>query len=300
MRVKWTVTDQHPELLRTFLREQGISRKLLAKLKCDGDIWLNNKEAIVTQPIAVGDSVEIRIPAESRNETIIPSSQPLDILYEDDAFLIINKPHSYASVPAPNHRLDTMVNRVAYYIQEQQYTHQAIHVVTRLDRDTSGVMMFAKNGYIHALMDQQLRQHQLHKSYIAVLHGQLTTEHDVLTFPIGRSQQSIIERVVDYGDSGKFAKTEYWLKQANPELSVVNVKLWTGRTHQIRVHFSHIGFPLLGDDLYGGTKDLINRQALHCQHICFIHPLTGQELDITAPLPDDILSVLTDKKTIAD
>ena len=167
-----------------------------------------------------------------------------------------------------------------------------MHVVTRLDRETSGVMLFAKNGFIHALMDQQLRKRTLDKLYVAVVEGQVTPDYGILTFPIGRSQESIIERIVDDSEAGKPAKTEYWVREVRKHLSVVDVKLWTGRTHQIRVHFAHIGHPLVGDDLYGGHLRLLQRHALHCRKLTLAHPLTGQSLHIVADLPNDLQSLI--------
>lgn len=292
MRVKWTVGSHHPKLLREFLRKQGVSRKLLAKLKFEGEIWLNDDPVRVTVPINEGDQVIIEIPPELRNEQVVLSDKPLDILYEDEALLVVNKPCGVASVPSPEHREDTMVNRVAAYISNKAYPHQAVHVVTRLDRETSGVMLFAKNGFIHALMDQQLRKRTLDKLYVAVVEGQVTPDYGILTFPIGRSQESIIERIVDDSDAGKPAKTEYWVREVRKHLSVVDVKLWTGRTHQIRVHFAHIGHPLVGDDLYGGHLKLLQRHALHCRQLTLAHPLTGQSLHIVADLPNDLQSLI--------
>ena len=164
--------------------------------------------------------------------------------------------------------------------------------MTRLDRDTSGLMLFAKHGYAHARLDKQLQAKTIQKRYYALVHGQgeLAPSGDIIA-PIGRPEDSIITRIVT--QSGKYAHTSYELVQSWGDIHLVDIQLHTGRTHQIRVHFSHIGFPLLGDDLYGGSLDFgIERQALHCQNLSFVNPFMEERLNLTSPLPADFQAVI--------
>ncbi|MFY9902123.1 MAG: RluA family pseudouridine synthase [Trichococcus sp.] len=286
----WIYEKEETTLMKTFLRSKGISKSLLATIKFDGgSIWLNGKERTVLATLEKDDKVMIRIPDEGEHETTVGVDMPLDILFEDDHFLVVNKPFGAASIPSKVHPRLSMANRVKGYYQRQGYVDQVIHIVTRLDRDTTGVMLFARHGYAHALMDTLLRNKEVDKTYRAVLSEPVLTEtHGFIDAPIGRTEDSIITRMVR--EDGKQALTEYWLDKSYPDGQTVKIKLHTGRTHQIRVHFTSIGAPLLGDDLYGGKADPdMLRQALHCESLAFVHPISGEPLKIEAPLPDDFI-----------
>ena len=181
-----------------------------------------------------------------------------------------------------------MANRVKGYYKRRGYADQITHVVTRLDRDTTGVMMFAKHRVVHAWMDQALRDKTIQKKYLAIVHDTAALEeHGMIDAPIGRHEGSIINRCVS--EDGKPSLTEYWKKETLVGADLVEILLHTGRTHQIRVHFSWLGAPLVGDDLYGGVKDeILDRQALHCHSLTFIHPMTKKEITVVAPLPEDM------------
>lgn len=286
----WIYESDETIQIKSFLRSKGVSKSLLAIVKFNGGkIWLNGKERTVLATLAQGDKVTILIPDEGEHETTVGVDMPLDILFEDDHFLIVNKPTGAASIPSKVHPRLSMANRVKGYYQRQGYANQVIHIVTRLDRDTTGVMLFAKHGYAHALMDTLLRNKEVDKTYRAILSQPLLTDaHGFIDGPIGRTEDSIIRRMVR--EDGKQALTEYWLDKTYKEGQTVKIKLHTGRTHQIRVHFTSIGAPLLGDDLYGGRADLdILRQALHCESLAFNHPITNELLKIGAPLPEDFV-----------
>lgn len=289
MRFSWTV-DEETTTLKRFLNNQGVSRRLLAKIKFQGGTLLVNKQVRNTRfEVSVGDEVTIIIPDEGEHETMLPFESSLDIVYEDEHLLIVNKPTEVASIPSQYHKNGTMANYVKYYYNQQGYANRVIHVVTRLDRDTTGLMMFAKHGFAHAMMDKQLQSGELKKYYHALVGGDLSRleNHEVIDLPIGRDESSIIKRCVI--DGGQRAITEYTLIEKTDDIAQVAVQLHTGRTHQIRVHFSEIGCPLIGDELYGGdlTKGL-NRQALHCQKLVFLHPFTREELTFELPLPSDM------------
>lgn len=292
MRFTWTVDA--PSTLKRFLNNQGVSRRLLAKIKFQGGTLLVNKHVRNTRfEVVPGDIASIIIPDEGEHETMLPYESTLDIVYEDEHLLVVNKPTEVASIPSQYHKNGTMANYVKYYYNQQEYVNRIIHVVTRLDRDTTGLMMFAKHGFAHAMMDKQLQSGELKKYYHALIGGDLTRlkEHEVIDLPIGREETSIIKRRVL--ETGKQAVTEYRLVDKTDEVAQVAIQLHTGRTHQIRVHFSEIGCPLIGDELYGGRLDKgLGRQALHCQKLVFLHPFTREEITLEANLPEDMIKVL--------
>lgn len=276
--------------LKYFLKEQGISKGLLAKIKFQGgQIAVNGRIENVLYQLKAQDVVQITIPDEGEHETVLLDETPIDIVYEDAHILVVNKPANVASIPAQYHPNGTMANRVKAYYKRQNYANQVIHVVTRLDRDTSGLMVFAKHGFAHAKLDVQLRNKQFVKRYQALVTGEIAQlqNHALIDLPIARDYDSLLKRKID--DSGKQAKTEYWLEKQNQELALVDIQLHTGRTHQIRVHFAAIGCPLRGDELYGGLVDeTMNRQALHCYELQFTHPFTQEALYFTQALPQDM------------
>lgn len=276
--------------LKYFLKEQGISKGLLAKIKFQGgQIAVNGRIENVLYQLKAQDVVQITIPDEGEHETVLLDETPIDIVYEDAHLLVVNKPANVASIPAQYHPNGTMANRVKAYYKRQNYANQVIHVVTRLDRDTSGLMVFAKHGFAHAKLDVQLRNKQFVKRYQALVTGEIAQlqNHALIDLPIARDYDSLLKRKID--DSGKQAKTEYWLEKQNQELALVDIQLHTGRTHQIRVHFAAIGCPLRGDELYGGLVDeTMSRQALHCYELQFTHPFTQEALHFTQALPQDM------------
>ena len=185
--------------------------------------------------------------------------------------MVLNKPFGIASIPSAIHS-NSLANFVKGYYVKQGYENQQVHIVTRLDKDTSGVMLFAKHGYAHARLDKQLQAKTIQKRYYALVKGsgKLDPVGEIIA-PIARDEESIITRKVAKG--GKYAHTSYQVVQSFGDIHLVDIQLHTGRTHQIRVHFSHIGFPLFGDDLYGGSlEDGIKRQALHCHRLSYYHP----------------------------
>jgi 23S rRNA pseudouridine1911/1915/1917 synthase len=183
-----------------------------------------------------------------------------------------------------------MANFIKAYYQKQNYPNQVIHVVTRLDRDTSGLMLFAKHGFAHALLDYQLRSGKVVKKYQAwVASSERLEDSGEIIAPIGRDERSIIARMVR--SDGKPAHTSYQTLRSYPRCRLVDIRLHTGRTHQIRVHFSFLGAPLLGDTLYGGTDTLINRQALHCYFLEFWHPFLSKTITLEINLPRDMQTI---------
>lgn len=295
MTAQWIVEQGDPKRLKDFLKEKGISRRIIGRTKFHGGTFLvNGHEVRVREPLEPGDNVQLNLPVEEPNPNLAATDEPLDILFEDDHYLIINKPVGLISVPSPAHRGDTVASRVKHYYLANDYRHKVVHIVTRLDRYTSGVMLVAKNTLAHSMMGQLLDERKLVKVYEAIVEGHLGEMKGMIDAPIARSPHSIIERMV--GPDGKPSLTEYEkLGQLEGELSHVRLLLHTGRTHQIRVHMSHLGHPLVGDDLYGGSLDVMNRQALHCSEYRFDHPFTGERITVSAPLPQDMQEIVDRK-----
>lgn len=291
MKFTWDYTETSPLLLKKFIHSKGISRGLLAKIKFQGGfIEVNNQEENVRYQLKQHDVVTVTIPDEKEHETLLVDDTPIDIVFEDDHLLVVNKPSDVASIPAQYHPKGTMANRVKGYLKSKNYPNQVVHVVTRLDRDTTGLMLFAKHGYAHAMMDKQLQSRTLHKKYQALVMrtpNAKTLSSGLIDLPIKRDPTSIIKRMT--GEDGLVSLTEYEVEKTFTSFSLVNIQLHTGRTHQIRVHFSAIGYPLLGDDLYGGSLELgIQRQALHCGELSFTHPYTNEKICLTQKLPEDM------------
>ncbi|MFV0557703.1 MAG: RluA family pseudouridine synthase [Enterococcus sp.] len=278
-----------PQQVKAFLKEQGVSKGLLAKIKFQGGkIMVNQQVENVLYVLTAGDLVTITIPDEQEYETMLRDETPLAIVYEDEHLLVVNKPAGVASIPAQYHPNQTMANRVKAYYMRNDYPNKVVHIVTRLDRDTSGLMLFAKHGFAHAKLDVQLREKQFVKKYQALVGGEIEQlqVHGQIKLPIARDLTSILKRQV--AENGQNAYTEYWLKARKSDFAIVDIQLHTGRTHQIRVHFAGIGCPLLGDEMYEGQLTRIKRQALHCYLLQFNHPFTGEKLIFQQPLPADM------------
>ena len=262
MRISWQYTGNEPIKLKTFIRNQGISRHLMAKVRSDGGkVLINGVENRRIDKINPQTVLTIKFPPEeNRKNDLIPSYVPLKILYEDRDFLIIDKPDHVNSIPSVPQRKDSLVNRVDGYYHLRGYDDLIPHIVTRLDRDTSGVALFAKHRYAHALLSQQMKQHAIKKTYLALLSGNLREDHLVIDRQIGRVPGSLIERQV-VSSGGQEAQTELWVKKRLPDCTVCDVRLHTGRTHQIRVHCKSIGYPLVADTLYGGQISVATAAA---------------------------------------
>lgn len=290
--MKWTINELHGGMLiRDYLQElNGFSRRLLKDVKFDGgEITVNNIPQTVRYQLMVGDLLEVQFPPEKIGPSMHPENIDLPIVYEDDSIIVIDKPTGMATIPSFNHPMGTVANGVlGYYVKRKiPYT---IHVVTRLDRDTSGLVLIAKHRYSHSLLAASQAAGKVERKYLAMIEGQLDVTEGTIDAPIDRKEGSIIERAVK--ETGKSAVTHYKEIKSSQGHSLLEIELETGRTHQIRVHFSYIGHPLAGDDLYGGSKNEIERQALHCCELCFVHPFTGKVIRLKSPLPTDIQQII--------
>lgn len=287
-RVKWTITNEYDGMLvRDYLQQvQGVSRRILKEVKfAGGEIRVNGKAQSVRFSLGTGDQLELKLPPETIGTCMYPETMPLSVVYEDDGVLVIDKPAGIATIPSMNQPSGTIANGVLAYYKQQRIPF-TVHVVTRLDRDTSGLLLIAKHRYSHSLLSRLQREGKVKRHYQAIVEGTLPMNQGTINKPIGRKQGSIIERTVT--ETGKQAITHYHVIQETAAHSLVDVNLETGRTHQIRVHFSHIGHPLVGDDLYGGTSNVIDRQALHCYQIEFEHPFTREVMRFNSAIPEDM------------
>jgi 23S rRNA pseudouridine1911/1915/1917 synthase len=293
--MKWTIDNKNEgKLLRDFLRnEQGFSRRILKSLVYDGgSILVNEKEVSLRHVIKSGDMITIKFPEELKGINLQPEYIPIDIIYEDEFLMVINKQAGISTLPSLNHPNNTIANGVLYYYEKNNIPY-TVHVVTRLDRDTSGLLLIAKHRYSHSILSASQKKGRLNRNYYAIIQGMLQEKQGTIDANIGRKDGSIIERTVRH--DGQRAITHYHVLKETTLYSLLSVRLETGRTHQIRVHFSHIDHPLAGDDLYGGKKDVINRQALHCYSLGFEHPQTKEWMTFTTELPEDMKKFFPDE-----
>lgn len=270
------------EVLRKSL---SMSSRLITKIKYN-HLYLNGSHCSVNSTVQPGDIVCVDFNYNEDNSNIVSNPQiKLDILYEDELYIIINKPSNMSVHPSMEHYTDSLSNGVKTYF-DSIHLHKKIRPVNRLDKDTSGIVVFAKNEYA------QENFKPICKEYIAIING-IFSGNGIIDLPIGRKNGSIIERCIDY-ENGDSAITEYEVIKNISEynLSIVKCTLMTGRTHQIRVHLANKLSPILGDTLYGSTSNLINRQALHSYHLRLIHPINKKVIDIYAPIPEDISNII--------
>ncbi|NEU29646.1 RluA family pseudouridine synthase [bacterium LRH843] len=290
--LRWTVgSNCNKQLLRFFLREQCyISRRALADIKFNGGlILLNGNEVTVRAVVQEGDTVTISLPAEMVSESLSPENIPLHIIYEDEHLLVIHKEAGMPTIPSREHPTHTLANAVLGYYENKKIP-ATFHAVNRLDKDTSGLLLVAKHRLAHDRLSKLQQAGKVRRFYHAIVEGYLEKNVGTIQAPIGRDESSIIARKVS--EDGQYAITHYSVKLTTGEITLVEIELETGRTHQIRVHFSHLGHPLLGDDLYGGKRDRICRQALHCSRIEFEHPFEKRKQEFKLELPHDMKSLI--------
>ena len=277
---------------KSFLKGKGVSGSLFRRIKNSGNFLVNGLPVhAVGTVLHAGDKVSYEYPETLQD--IEPEAIPLDICYEDADLLIVNKPAGMLVHPTPKTMHGTLANALLWHYRKKGDA-TAFHSVHRLDRMTSGLLLVAKRPEIQHLLSTKEGK-LFHREYLAIAEGILSPKDGTISLPIARNPESIITRIVS--PDGKPAITHYRTEQTfsmeNGEIcSLLRLTLVTGRTHQIRVHLSHLGHPLLGDDLYGGSLEHISRQALHAERIFLKHPITGQAIDIHAKLPEDIQEVL--------
>lgn len=296
MFLEYIVKDNKYQNINQILKQEfHVSARLLHKLIVSKHVLLNGAVVDTRVSVAPGDVIHINLDFEEESENIVSTYMELNIVFEDDSLLVLNKPAGIAVHPSILHYEDSLSNGVKFYFESIGLKHK-IRPVNRLDFNTSGLIIFAKNEYVQECLIQQMNSHILKKEYIAIAVGHFDKPNDTINMPIARKENSIIERCVS--NDGQEAITDYEVLkklEVNSEIiSIVKCSLRTGRTHQIRVHMSAIGHPLLGDSMYGVSSPLINRQALHSYKVSFEHPVTHDILNFIAELPDDMKNLIED------
>ncbi len=279
--LKFSVEAEHDNMqVKRYLKQvHGLSTRLITRLKNTPDgILMDGKLLRAVDFVKAGAVITVNLPDE-QSEYIEPVEGKLEILYEDSFILAVNKPPFMPVHPVKQHQTDTLANVVVYYAQKRGESY-VFRAHNRLDRDTSGVVLIAKDKFTINKLKNGVK-----KTYTALVHGKI--EHGgTIAKPIGLLDDSKMVRHVL--SEGTPAITHYAPIAFNEQATLLKLQLETGKTHQIRCHMSSMGHPLAGDDLYGGKRDFINRQALHCGTVEFTHPVTSEIITVTAPLPNDI------------
>ena len=269
-----------------FLRKKGFSRHILSSMKADKEALTRNGQRIGgREQLLAGDHFRVRLLETVDSDGIVPVSMPLSILYEDEDILVINKPADMPVHPSIGNYTNTLANGVAAYLDAKN-EHSPFRCINRLDRDTSGALILAKNAFSAAVLSTQMRNRQIRRTYLAVVEG-ITPPNGTISAPISRVDDSVIERHVDFLH-GEPAVTHYERLETKNEHSLLEIHLETGRTHQIRVHMGYIGHPLPADYLYHPEYDCFKRQPLHSLQLEFRHPVTDKSMCLLAPVPEDM------------
>ena len=278
-----------------FLRMHGYSLHILASMKPDREaIKLNGEHVFLSHRMNKGDVLTTVLGDEEPSKNIVPAPVPFEMVYEDEDLMVVSKPAGVSIHPAINHPADTLANGIAWYFLQKGEPH-VFRCINRLDRDTTGLLILARHKLSASVLESALRRHEIRRTYLAIAEGFLPPE-GTIDLPIGRKEGSLIERCVD-PENGDTAVTHFrTLRQSAHAgekedgcISVAELRLETGRTHQIRVHMKAVGHPLLGDTLYNeeGMKGM-PRQALHSWKLDFVHPISGMQMHFEAPVPEDM------------
>ena len=269
-----------------FLRKKGFSRHILSSMKADKEALTRNGQRIGgREQLLAGDHFRVRLLETVDSDGIVPVSMPLSILYEDEDILVINKPADMPVHPSIGNYTNTLANGVAAYLDAKD-EHSPFRCINRLDRDTSGALILAKNAFSAAVLSTQMRNRQIRRTYLAVVEG-ITPPNGTISAPISRVDDSVIERHVDFL-RGEPAVTHYERLEVKNEHSLLEIHLETGRTHQIRVHMGYIGHPLPADYLYHPVYECFKRQPLHSLPLEFRHPVTDKPMCLLAPVSEDM------------
>lgn len=288
----------HNKTVGYFLKEQEFCHQTIVYLKqTEEGICRNGQWVYVNTLLEEGDTLTLQWKEPVWDTTIIPVDLPIEIIYEDDDYLILNKSANMPIHPSMGNHDNTLANAILSYYQKcgVAYPYRCIN---RLDKDTTGLTIIAKNCQAAGILSRSVASRNIHRTYLAIVEGEVT-EGMTINAPIARKEASTIERCVDE-EHGEEAITHVFPLSYNKELnlSLIRLQLETGRTHQIRVHMKHIGHPLIGDFLYNPNMQYIKRQALHAYQLSFIHPITKKEVHYTAPLPDDMNQLFNGLKIV--
>ncbi len=273
-----------------FLKTQGYSSaNITAIKKMPNNVVIEGQWVHMNRKLAVGEVLNVNITEEESSEKIPAIKMPLDIVYEDEDIILVNKPAGLPIHPSLNHYEDSLANGLAYYYEAQGKPF-IFRCANRLDKNTSGLTVIAKHLVSGNILSTMVKNREFHREYYAIVRGHLDEPEGTIDAPIGRVNESIITRQVDF-ENGERAVTYYKVMDEKNGHSLISIHLETGRTHQIRVHFKYIGHPLIGDHLYNPDFEWMNRQALHSHRITFKHPITGAQMVFTAQMPQDMAVV---------
>ena len=293
--IEYTIPESQNGLrVEQFLRRKGYSRQNLTEIKrMPQSILVNGIHYYMRQTLAAGDHLQVCICETESSEKIPPVKLPLNIIYEDEDILVINKPAGMPIHPSMKNYYNSLANALAWYYQDQGKPF-IFRCSNRLDRDTSGLTLIAKHSVSGGMLSTMISNKTVSgitREYLAIVKGSVTPPEGTITAPLARKEGSIIERCVDF-EKGENAITHYRVLDEKNGHSLVSLILETGRTHQIRIHMKYLGYPLIGDYLYHPDMEHIRRQALHAWKLSFRHPINGETLAFTAPLPEDMAAVL--------
>lgn len=280
------------------------SRSYIQKIMKEGYVKVNQKPVKSNYRLSFGDSVEVTLP-EAKEPDIVPENIPLDILYEDQDIIMINKPKQMVVHPAPGHYSGTLVNALMYHCGDELSGINGCMrpgIVHRIDMDTTGSLVVCKNDKAHQSLSEQLKVHSIRRIYVAIVHGNIKEDSGTVNAPIGRHPTDR-KKMSTHCKNGRDAVTHYKVLERFGDYTYIQCELETGRTHQIRVHMASIGHPLVGDEVYGPKKCPFKRlqgQTLHARTLGIIHPTTGKYLEVNAPLPEYFIELLDRLRNICN
>ena len=289
--LNYTIQENGKSVKGIMTENLNFSRRLSKRLELNQKLFVNGKVTKLNKGVFIKDILSIEFDEDEDEYDAIDI--PIEIVYEDNDLLVVNKPPFIVVHPTRSHQNNTIANGVAYYFNKQNIKRK-VRLVNRLDMNTSGVVIIAKNPYAHNELANQMKSNLVDKYYYALVEGTIKEDKGIINEPITRLDPDDILRVVH--PSGKMCITHFTVEKRFNNMTLVKLKLETGRTHQIRVHMKHIGHPILGDTLYGNESELIGRQALHCYEMKFKQPITSEEIVITCPLPEDMSNVMNNKQ----
>ena len=285
-KLEWKVQKNEQSFsLKEYLASKHLSKRALTDIKFrGGKIEVNEQQENVRYRVQLNDRIRITFPIEIPSEGLLAENIHLKLFMKIRIYLSSTSHHLCTRFHQRKIRLK--LSKCDYRVLQREGMDATVHIVTRLDQNTSGLVLLAKNRHVHHLFSLQQKNREISRSYEALVEGEMKKENEIIEQPIARKENSIIERQVSI--NGKYACTQYQVKKQYKGYAHLYLTLMTGRTHQIRVHLSHIGHPLIGDDLYGGTLSLMNRQALHCRTLSFLHPILGETITLHAKTPEDL------------
>ncbi len=299
--MKFQISEAHAGVrIDKFLSEnlEDLTRSYISKIIDEGGVFVGDKKVKSSHKLKVGDILEVNIP---QPEPLLVEAEniPLDIVYEDEELLVVNKPQGMVVHPAPGNYKGTLVNALLYHCKGELSGINGVirpGIVHRIDKNTSGLLMVAKTNRAHISLAEQIKEHSFSRRYKAIVYGKFKETEGTVNAPIGRNKKNR-EKMCVTAENSREAITHYRVIEEFSKASFVECILETGRTHQIRVHMSHLGHPVIGDDLYGVKKEMfqLSGQLLHAYLIGFVHPVTKKYMEFTAPIPgymEDVLSKL--------